>query len=168
MEEEAKLRQLAEAGENVDVIAAKLGRNRDAVMVKAKRSNVRVVGQPLWHTTTNQFEMPSAVIQKARIMRIEVEETKHYELTSSSAQLPADPPTSEEALKILVAALDASKQKRPDKVEVARLNAVTQLTRTYEAKDYSLRKNLSSPETSQEVIRIEVRKPCGCLLSATP
>ncbi len=122
LEEEAKLRQLAEAGENVDVIAAKLGRNRDAVMVKAKRINVRVVGQPLWHTTTTDLKLPPEL------------------------------PTPEEALKVLAAALDASKQKGLDKVEVERLKAVAQLARTY---DTLLDKYIGYRKIEEELIRLD-------------
>lgn len=101
-EEEALLKELAKAGENVDVIVAQLGRNRDAVMVKAKRLNVRVVGEPLGHTTTTDLKLPPEL------------------------------PTPEEALKVLAAALQASKEKGLDKVEVERLKAVAQLARTYD------------------------------------
>jgi hypothetical protein len=121
-EEEEKLRALAEAGENVDAIAAKLGRNRDAVLVKARRLNVRVVGVPLGHTTT------------------------------SDLKLPPELPTPEEALKVLAAALQASKEKGLDKVEVERLKAVAQLARTYDA---LLDKYVGYRKIEEELIRLD-------------
>jgi len=121
-EEEEKLRALAEAGENVDVISAKLGRNRDAVLVKARRLNVRVVGVPLGHTTT------------------------------SDLKLPPELPSPEEALKVLAAALQASKEKGLDKVEVERLKAVAQLARTYDA---LLDKYVGYRKIEEELIRLD-------------
>jgi hypothetical protein len=122
LEEETMLREMAQAGEKADVIAAKLGRNRDAVMVKARRLNVRVVGEPLGHTTT------------------------------SDLKLPPELPTPEEALKVLAAALQASKEKGLDKVEVERLKAVAQLARTYDA---LLDKYVGYRKIEEELIRLD-------------
>lgn len=121
-EEEALLKELAKAGDNVDVIAAKLGRNRDAVMVKAKRLSVRVVGELLGHTTTTDLKLPPEL------------------------------PSPEEALKVLAAALQASKQQGLDKVEVERLKAVAQLARTY---DTLLDKYVGYRKIEEQLIRLE-------------
>lgn len=121
-EDEALLIEMAKAGENVDVIAAKLGRNRDAVTVKAKRLNVRVVGVSLGHTTTTDLKLPPEL------------------------------PSPEEALKVLAAALQASKEKGLDKVEVERLKAVAQLARTYDA---LLDKYVGYRKIEEELIRLD-------------
>jgi hypothetical protein len=101
-EDEEKLKQLTGAGEKADSIAAKLGKT------------------------------PEAVIQKARRMNIEVEETKHYQLTSSSVQLPADLPTPEEALRILAGALKAATQPGLNRIEVQRLQVLSRIARAYD------------------------------------
>jgi hypothetical protein len=101
-EDEEKLKQLTEAGEKADSIAAKLGKT------------------------------PMAVIQKARRMNIEVDETKHYQLTSSFVQLPADLPTPEEALRILAGALKAATKPGLNRIEVQRLQVLSRIARAYD------------------------------------
>ncbi len=103
-EEETQLKELAEQGLSADDIAAKLQRNRDAILVKARRLGIaRVVGGSLAHTTTTDIK------------------------------LPLELPTPEEALKLLAGALQIAKEKGLDKIEVERLKAIAQLARTYDA-----------------------------------
>jgi len=99
-----------------------LGRNKDAVLVKAKRLGVRVVvGDSLTHTT-------------------------------SELVLPAELISPEEALKVLVSALQASKQPGLDKVEVQRLMAVATLARTY---DGLLEKYVGYRKIEQKLVELE-------------
>ena len=100
--DEEQLKQLTEAGEKADSIAAKLGKT------------------------------PMAIVQKARRMNIEVDETKHYQLTSSFVQLPADLPTPEEALRILAGALKAATKPGLNRIEVQRLQVLSRIARAYD------------------------------------
>jgi len=106
LEDEKRCKEMLEAGESLDVICQELGRNKDAVLVKAKRLGWKApVG--CTHTTT-MLELPKELV---------------------------DP---EEALKILLAALNVSKQAGLDRIEVQRLMAIATLARTYNDlwKDY--------------------------------
>jgi len=106
LEEEKRCKEMLEAGESLDAISGELGRNRDAIMVKAKRLGWKLPAASA-HTIT-MLELPEELV---------------------------DP---EEALKVLLAALNASKQAGLDKIEVQRLMAIATLARTYNDlwKDY--------------------------------
>jgi len=106
LEDEKRCKEMLEAGESLDAVCQELGRNKDAILVKAKRLGWKVPAG-CTHTTT-MLELPKELM---------------------------DP---EEALKILVAALNAAKEAGLDKIEVQRLMAIATLARTYNDlwKDY--------------------------------
>jgi len=61
-EEEAKLRALVQANENIEKIAAQLGRRKEAVLMKCKRFGLKVVVTNGYSTTTSitlPVELPS-------------------------------------------------------------------------------------------------------------
>lgn len=99
--EEAKLKQLVDSGDSLEVIAAKLDKSRGAVREKAKRSGLEVV------------------VGKRR------------QRTTTSLALPKELPSVEETLKILAGALTAAVEPGLDRVEVQRLQVVATLARTY-------------------------------------
>ena len=100
-EEEAKLKQLVDSSESLEVIAAKLGKSRGAVREKAKRLGLEVV------------------VGKRR------------QKTTTSLALPKELPSVEEALKMLAGALTAAVKSGLNRVEVQRLQVVATLARTY-------------------------------------
>lgn len=100
-EQEAKLKQLVESGEPLEVIAAKLDKSRGAIREKAKRLGLKVVV------------------------------SKRRQKTTTSLHLPKELPSVEEALKILAGALNAASKPGLDRVEVQRLQVVATLARTY-------------------------------------
>jgi len=99
LEDEKRCKEMLEAGESLDAICQELGRNKDAILVKAKRLGWKVPAG-CTHTTT-MLELPKELMSP------------------------------EEPLKILVAALNASKQPGLDKIEVQRLLVIATLARTY-------------------------------------
>jgi len=101
-EEETKLKTLLMAGENLNRISVQLGRNKDAVAMKASRLGLEVVVAELQGSTT------------------------------TSVQLPAELPTPEEALRILAGALKAATQPGLNKVEVQRLQVLSRIARAYD------------------------------------
>jgi hypothetical protein len=105
IDEEKQLKELIEAKTPIDVIAVKLNRQPDAVMIKCKRLKLKleVVVAKSYTTTT----------------------------TTTSLVLPKELLSVEEALKILAGALKASCKSGLDKVEVQRLQVVATLARTY-------------------------------------
>jgi hypothetical protein len=105
IDEEKQLKELIEAKTPIDVIAVKLNRQPDAVLIKCKRLKLKleVVVAKSYTTTT----------------------------TTTSLVLPKELLSVEEALKILAGALKASCKSGLDKVEVQRLQVVATLARTY-------------------------------------
>jgi hypothetical protein len=103
LQEETKLRELISTGEPIETIAAKLGKSSGAVLKKAKRLGLEVVGCKRSKKTTTSILLP----------------------------LPKELPSVEEALKILAGALKAAAEPGLDKVEVQRLQVVATLARTY-------------------------------------
>ncbi|NIM21903.1 MAG: hypothetical protein GTN64_05720 [Candidatus Latescibacteria bacterium] len=101
-EQEAQLRELVETGQPMEVIAARLGKSKGAVSIKADRLGLKVV-----------------VSQRSRAT------------TTSEIALLKELPSVEEALMILAGALTAASKSGLEKVEVQRLQAVATLTRTY-------------------------------------
>ena len=102
IEEEQKLRELIQAGENANLIAAKLGKTQNGIYEKAKRLGLRVV------------------ITKPR-----------RKLITSELELPPELPSVEEALRILAGALQAAAKPDLNNVEVQRLQTTATLARTY-------------------------------------
>jgi len=102
IEEEQKLREFIQAGDNANVIAAKLGKTEHGVYEKAKRLGLRVI-----------------MTQSRR------------KLITSELKLPPELPSIEEALKILAAALQEASRPDLNRVEVQRLQATATLARTY-------------------------------------
>ena len=87
----------------MDVIAAKMGKTKNSVYLKARR------------------------------MGLEEEVTKHGAASSSTElELPPELPSIETALKILAAALETAKQPDLSRTEIQKLNAVVNLVRTYQ------------------------------------
>jgi hypothetical protein len=101
-EDEAKLKQLIDEGRPLDVIAAKLGKSKQAIRRKAERLGLKLVGQ-----------------------------ARRQGTTSSGIKMPKELPSVEEALKILAGALEAASKPGLDRVEVQRLQVVATLARTY-------------------------------------
>jgi len=102
IEEEQKLRELIQAGDNANLIAAKLGKTEHAVYEKAKRLGLHVI-----------------ITQSKR------------KLITSELQLPPELPSIEEALKILAGALQTAAKPNLNRVEVQRLQVTATLARTY-------------------------------------
>lgn len=102
IEEEQKLRELIQAGDNANVIAAKLNKTDGAIYEKARRLGLRVI-----MTQSRRKTMTSEI------------------------QLPAELPSVEEALKILAGALQTAAKPDLTRVEVQRLEATATLARTY-------------------------------------
>jgi len=101
-QEEAELKRLIDEGQPLDVMAARLGKSKQAIRRKAERLGLEVVGQARRQCTT-----------------------------TSGIKLPAELPSVEEALKILAGALRAASEPGLDRVEVQRLQVVATLARTY-------------------------------------
>lgn len=101
-EDEAKLKHLIDERQPLQVIAAKLGRSKQAVRRKAERLGLEVEGQ-----------------------------TRRQSTTTSGIKLPKELPSVEEALKILAGALNTASEPGLDRVEVQRLQVVATLARTY-------------------------------------
>jgi hypothetical protein len=103
VKEELLLKQLINSGERIEVIAAKMGKTKNSVYLKAKR------------------------------MGLKEEVTKHGTSSSSTElELPPELPSIETALKILAAALQTAKQPDLTRTEIQKLNAVVNLVRTYQ------------------------------------
>ena len=102
VKEELSLKQLVDSGESLDVIAAKLGKSKQAIRRKAERLGLEVVGQKRSKRTT-----------------------------TSDVKLPKELPSVEEALMILAGALKKASKSGLDRVEVQRLQVVATLARTY-------------------------------------
>lgn len=102
IEEEQKLRELIQAGDSANVIAAKLRKTEHAVYEKARRLGLRVI-------ITNSKR----------------------KLITSEIELPPELPSIEEALKILAGALQEAAKPDLNSVEVQRLQVTATLARTY-------------------------------------
>jgi hypothetical protein len=102
IDEEQKLRELIQAGDNANLIAAKLGKTEHGVYEKARRLGLRVI-------ITNSKR----------------------KLTTHEIQLPPELPSVEEALKILAGALKEAAKPDLNSVEVQRLQVTATLARTY-------------------------------------
>jgi len=103
VKEELLLKQLFDSGERLDVIAAKMGKSKQAVYLKARR------------------------------LGLKEEVTKHGASSSSyEIELPAELPSVETALKILAGALQKAKQPNLTRTEIQRLNAIVNLVHTYQ------------------------------------
>jgi len=101
-EQEAMLKQMVEQGAAMETVAAKLGKSKQAIYLKARR------------------------------LGLKEEVSKPAKFTSSSEiPLPAELPSVEEALKILAGALETAKQPDLTRTEVQRLNAIVNIVRTY-------------------------------------
>jgi aspartate aminotransferase-like enzyme len=101
VDEEKQLRELVAAKTPMEVIAAKLGRCRDAVTIKCKRLGLEVVVANCYSTTTTSLKVPEEL------------------------------PSVEEALLKLAGALEAACKPGLDKVEVQRLQVVASIAKTY-------------------------------------
>jgi hypothetical protein len=101
VDEEKQLRELVAAKTPFEVIAAKLGRGRDAVTIKCKRLGLEVVVANCYSTTTTSLKVPEEL------------------------------PSVEEALLKLAGALEAACKPGLDKVEVQRLQVVASIAKTY-------------------------------------
>jgi len=102
-DEEETLRQMILSGEHAQAVADMLGKTQHAIYEKARRLGLGV-----------------SVSKESST------------LTSTQLTLPPELPSSEEALKMLAAALQASAQPGLNKVEVERLQAVATLARHYD------------------------------------
>ena len=98
LDEEALLKELANANTPIDIMAAKLKRKPDAVYVKCIRLGL----------------------------------TKRPNTLTSAVALPKELPSVEETLKKLAVALDTACTPGLDRVEVARLQVVSTLSKTYQ------------------------------------
>ncbi len=107
VDEEKQLRQLLEEKKSVRVIARTLGKTRDCVRMKVARLGLEVVVQKKTDVSARTT-------------------------TTGDLPLPNELPSVEEALLILAGALEASKSKGLDKLEVRRLAVVARLAQTYE------------------------------------
>jgi len=105
-DEETKLKDLVQAGENLDKIAAKLGRRREAVAMKATRLGLQVV------VVTSKEKKPTT--------------------TSLTVQLPQELPSQEEALKMLAGAFKTATKPGLTRVEVHRLKVLSTIARAYD------------------------------------
>jgi len=102
VEEEKQLREMAEAGNSLNDISVKLGKTPEAVRVKLRRLGLEVVDHNL-----------------------------RLRSTTTTAILPENLISLEEALKMLSGALKAACQPGLTKVEVQRLQVVAALARIY-------------------------------------
>jgi hypothetical protein len=103
VKEELLLKQLINSGERMDVIAAKMGKSKNAVYLKARR------------------------------LGLKEEVTKHgISSSSNEIELPPELPSVETALKILAGALEKAKQPNLTRTEIQRLNAIVNLVHTYQ------------------------------------
>lgn len=94
-EKEKELRELVAVGAHVDVIAAKLGKSRGAILKKAERLGLEVV-------VTKNFS----------------------QTTTSELDLGGELPSVEDVLKLLNAALKELQKPGLDKTEVSRLRSI--------------------------------------------
>jgi DNA repair ATPase RecN len=100
-EEENLLKKLIEVHEPLHTIAARFRKSQQAIIKKAQRLGLEVVG------------------------------TKGADTTTTEIDLPKELPSVEEALKILAAALQKAAEPGLNKVEVQRLQAIATIARTY-------------------------------------
>jgi hypothetical protein len=100
---EKDLRRFIEEKRSLPFIVEKLGISEPAIRMKLSRLKLEVVDKNPTDSST----------------------------TTSKLLLPKHLPSNEKALKVLAAALDKSQEPGLDKVEVQRLQAVTNLARTY-------------------------------------
>jgi hypothetical protein len=105
IDEEKQLRELVEAKTHIDVIAVKLNRQPDAVLIKCKRLKLEVV--------------------------VGIKKIKATTTSSVGLKLPTELPSVEEALKMLAGALDALKKGGVDKTEIIRLSRIIQGAEAY-------------------------------------
>ena len=103
-DEETQLKQLAQAGEDLDSIAAKMGRRKEAVAMKANRLGLEVV----------------------------VVASKEKNPTTTSFSLPHDLPSQEEALIMLAGAFKMATKAGLTKVDVHRLKVISTIARAYD------------------------------------
>ncbi len=104
--EEERLRDLWKTNRSARAIARIMGKSRECVAMKIARLGLEVVtGENSSVTTTSRL---------------------------GSLQLPAELPSVEEQLKVLVAALDALRSQDVDKTDVLRLRAIIQGVRVYQ------------------------------------
>ena len=102
-EQEKQLRALVDSRESLEVIASKIGKSRAAIKMKMQRLGLEVV------------------VQKPTDSRT----------TTSKLVLPVELPSVEEALKMLAGALRKACEANLSKVEVQRLQVVSNLARSY-------------------------------------
>lgn len=103
VKEESLLKQHLDSGKSLDVIAAKMGKSKQAVYLKARR------------------------------LGLKEEVSKHGASSSSNEiELPAELPSVETALKVLAGALEKAKQPNLNRTEIQRLNAIVNLVHTYQ------------------------------------
>jgi hypothetical protein len=105
-EEEIKLKQLAQAGQDLDKIAAQLGRRREAIAMKCRRLGIEVV------VATSKEKGPTT--------------------TLLTLPLSQELPSQEEALKMLAGAFKVATKPGLTKVEVHRLKVVSTIARAYD------------------------------------
>ena len=103
VEEEQYLRALVEAGESLKEISLKMSKTKQAIRRKIERLGLEVVGQKPTDSRT----------------------------TTSKLVLPVELPSVEEALKMLAGALRKACEANLSKVEVQRLQVVSNLARSY-------------------------------------
>ncbi|MEM3697877.1 MAG: GcrA family cell cycle regulator [Candidatus Bathyarchaeia archaeon] len=102
IEEEKQLKDLVLRGFKPADIAAKMGKTKDAVLKKIERIGLKVVQpQSIGSTTTSELIMPQEL------------------------------PSVEEALKLLVAAINALQTPNLSKAEIARLRTIITAVKTY-------------------------------------
>ena len=102
-EQEKQLRELVDSRESLEVIASKIGKSRAAIKMKMQRLGLEVV----------------------------VRKPTDSRTTTSKLVLPVELPTVEEALKMLAGALRKACEANLSKVEVQRLQVVSNLARSY-------------------------------------
>ena len=102
-EQEKQLRELVDSRESLEVIASKIGKSRAAIKMKMQRLGLEVV----------------------------VRKPTDSRTTTSKLVLPVELPSVEEALKMLAGALRKACEANLSKVEVQRLQVVSNLARSY-------------------------------------
>jgi len=101
---EKRLREMVEEGASVEALAEAFNREPDAIRMKLKRLGLKVVVQKF---------------QKSR--------------TTTSALLPGDILTHEQALRILAGAIQKAGEPGLDKLEIMRLKALVDAAKTYDS-----------------------------------
>ena len=103
VEQEKQLREFVDSRESLEVIASKIGKSRAAIKMKMQRLGLEVV----------------------------VRKPTDSRTTTSKLVLPVELPSVEEALKMLAGALRKACEANLSKVEVQRLQVVSNLARSY-------------------------------------